>query len=152
MIIALHISKTVLIRLLAVILGLTGLAVALDLAENASDVLAAEDGDLLRYVALRTPLLMLAIVPAGMLAEPPRSISPDQSVVVLVGLRLWRRAPASLSRSTPHALPRFATAVCTRTTERALPCPLAAGISACRQPSVPDSEASSHSGRCSSVL
>ena len=67
---ALHLSKTVLIRILAVILMLGGLAAALDLAENASDLLRREDGGLWRYLGLRAPLILAAVAPVGLIVGP----------------------------------------------------------------------------------
>ena len=51
------------------------------------------------------------------------------------------RQPASDMSRLPKALPRLAARVCTRITERALPWPLAAGISAARQARVVEARA-----------
>ena len=59
-----------LIRILAVILMLGGLAAALDLAENASDLLRREDGGLWRYLGLRAPLILAAVAPVGLIVGP----------------------------------------------------------------------------------
>lgn len=68
--ISLHLSKSVLRRILAVVLLLGGLAAALDLAENASDLLAREDGDLLRYLGLRAPLILSSVAPVALIVGP----------------------------------------------------------------------------------
>ncbi|MEM7268038.1 MAG: LptF/LptG family permease [Pseudomonadota bacterium] len=70
MILALHLSRAVLFRILAVAAALGGLAMALDLVEAASDVLASDEGGLLRYLALRAPLILLAVLPISILIGP----------------------------------------------------------------------------------
>ena len=67
---SLHLSKSVLYRILAVVLMLGGLAAALDLAENASDLLRRDDGGLLRYLGLRAPLILAAVAPVGLIIGP----------------------------------------------------------------------------------
>lgn len=65
MILARHLSRAVLIRILAVAAGISGLAMALDLAESASHVLAQEDGSLLRYMGLRLPIILATVLPVA---------------------------------------------------------------------------------------
>lgn len=70
MILTLHISRAVFYRILAVAAALTGLALALDLVESATDVMARGEGGLWRYVALRTPLIVTAVLPVALIAGP----------------------------------------------------------------------------------
>lgn len=68
--IAVHLSKAVFYRVLAVVLMLGGLAAALDLAENASDLLKRDDGGLMRYLGLRLPLILSAVAPVALIIGP----------------------------------------------------------------------------------
>lgn len=63
----LHLSRMVLSRTLAVALALGGLAVALDLVESAAIVLQREDGGILRYLGLRTPLILAVVAPIALI-------------------------------------------------------------------------------------
>ncbi|MEM7544846.1 MAG: LptF/LptG family permease [Pseudomonadota bacterium] len=65
-----HLNKIVLIRILAVALALGGLATALDLVESASEVLKREDGGILRYLGLRVPLILSAVLPVALILGP----------------------------------------------------------------------------------
>lgn len=65
-----HLSKAVLIRIFAVLVGLGGLAMALDLVEMASTVLAAGEGGIARYLMLRAPLILLAVAPVALVVGP----------------------------------------------------------------------------------
>lgn len=67
---AFHLSKAVVYRIIAVVLMLGGLAMALDLAENASDLLRRDDGGLLRYLGLRLPLILAAVAPVALIIGP----------------------------------------------------------------------------------
>lgn len=68
--IATNLSRAVLMRVLAVVLLLGGLAAALDLAETAADILSREDGSLLRYLALRAPLILSSVAPVALIVGP----------------------------------------------------------------------------------
>lgn len=66
----LHLSKAVLYRIIFAILLLGGLATALDLVESASEVLKRDDGGLLRYLALKMPLIISAVAPVALILGP----------------------------------------------------------------------------------
>ncbi|MEM8752370.1 MAG: LptF/LptG family permease [Pseudomonadota bacterium] len=70
LVLPLHLSKIVLSRTLAVAVALGGLAVALDLVESAAVVLEREDGGILRYLALRAPLIMTVVAPVALIIGP----------------------------------------------------------------------------------
>lgn len=70
MTLALHLGRAVLVRVLGALLALGGLAVALDLVESAAEVLAREDGGLLRYLALRAPVILTAVTPVALIVGP----------------------------------------------------------------------------------
>lgn len=70
MTIALHLSRAVFIRILAVALAFAGLAMALDLVESANTVLSRGDGGIFRYLALRFPLILAAVLPVAMIMGP----------------------------------------------------------------------------------
>ncbi|MGB0504641.1 MAG: LptF/LptG family permease [Pikeienuella sp.] len=70
MILSLHLSRSVLVRILAVMAALAGLALALDLVESASKVLGRDDGGILRYLMLRTPLILAAVAPVALIVGP----------------------------------------------------------------------------------
>lgn len=70
MTLALHLSRTVLMRVLAAALALAGLAIALDLVENAGDALARGDGGIWRYLGLRAPIILTAVLPVAYIIGP----------------------------------------------------------------------------------
>lgn len=70
MILSLHLSRAVLLRIVAVIAALAGLALALDLVESASKVLGRDDGGIARYLMLRTPLILAAVAPVALIVGP----------------------------------------------------------------------------------
>ncbi len=70
MILAKHLSRVVLTRILAVALVLGGLALALDLVESASVVLDASDGGMLRYIGLRAPMILTVVMPVALIVGP----------------------------------------------------------------------------------
>ncbi|QIE56904.1 LptF/LptG family permease [Pikeienuella piscinae] len=70
MTLALHLTRAVLIRVLATTLALAGLAIALDLVESAAEVLKQDDGGLLRYLGLRAPIILTAVLPVGLILGP----------------------------------------------------------------------------------
>lgn len=65
-----HLSRAVFIRILAVTLALGGLALALDMVESASKVLARTDGGLLRYILMRVPMILAAVAPVALIVGP----------------------------------------------------------------------------------
>lgn len=66
----LYLSRAVLLRIAMVALMLGGLAIALDLVESASTVLARDDGGLGRYLALRAPLIFAIVLPVAFIIGP----------------------------------------------------------------------------------
>lgn len=70
MTLALHLTRAVLIRVLATTLALAGLAIALDLVESAAEVLERGDGGLLRYLGLRAPVILTTVLPVGLILGP----------------------------------------------------------------------------------
>lgn len=50
--------------------ALAGLAIALDLVESAAVVLQRDDGGLVRYLGLRTPLILNAVLPVALILGP----------------------------------------------------------------------------------
>lgn len=70
MILATHLSRVVLTRIIAVALVLGGLALALDLVESAALVLGASDGGMIRYIGLRAPLILTVVLPVALIVGP----------------------------------------------------------------------------------
>lgn len=70
MTLALHLSRAVLTRILMVTIALFGLALALDLVESAAEVLQREDGGILRYLGLRAPMILTAVLPVALIMGP----------------------------------------------------------------------------------
>ena len=70
MTLAIHLSRIVALRIMAIALVLGGLALALDLVESASTVLSAGDGGLIRYIGLRAPLILTAVLPVSLIVGP----------------------------------------------------------------------------------
>lgn len=70
MTLAMHLSRAVLMRVLTVAVALAGLALALDLVESAGDVLQRGDGALWRYLGLRAPLILTAVLPVAFIVGP----------------------------------------------------------------------------------
>lgn len=97
MTLALHLSRAVLARILWVAAALTGLAVALDLVEAAGEVLAREDGGLVRYLGLRAPSILAAVLPVALILGPALaflSLAGRNEFVALraAGMTIWRAA------------------------------------------------------------
>lgn len=67
---AIHLTRVVFVRIAMVALLLGALAVALDLIDSASTVLAKDDGGLLRYLSLRTPLILAVVLPVAFITGP----------------------------------------------------------------------------------
>ncbi|MFV0473308.1 MAG: LptF/LptG family permease [Pikeienuella sp.] len=70
MTLGLHLTRIVLSRVLAAALLLVGLAIALDLVENAGDVLGRADGGIWRYLGLRAPIILTAVLPVAFIIGP----------------------------------------------------------------------------------
>lgn len=65
-----HLNRAVFVRILAVAIALGGLASALDLVESAAEVLKRDDGGIMRYLGLRFPLIMTAVLPVALILGP----------------------------------------------------------------------------------
>ncbi len=95
MTLALHLSRAVFWRVIWVAAGLWGLALALDLVEAAGDVLGHEGGGLPRYLLLRAPLILTAVLPVALIVGPALAflaLAGRNEFVAMrgAGMTIWR--------------------------------------------------------------